>query len=65
MLKGEMNSDPAVFEKIVADDCLLLPAGPDLTKAKLVEGVSSLRGSLLPISHVRKTCTFTCGVTPQ
>ena len=39
MLKGEMSSDPVVFEKILADDCLNLPAGPDLTKAKLVEGV--------------------------
>src|SRR6476660_696285 len=26
MLKGEMNSDAVVFEKILADDCLMLPA---------------------------------------
>lgn len=44
MLKGEMNSDPAVFEKILADDCLNLPAGPDFTKAKLVEGVRKSQG---------------------
>jgi len=44
MLKGEMNSDPAAFEKILADDCLHLPAGPDLTKAKLVEGVRKAQG---------------------
>jgi hypothetical protein len=42
MLKGEMNSDPVVFEKILADDCL--PAGPDLTKAKLVEGIRKAQG---------------------
>ena len=41
LLKGEMNSDPVVFERILADDCLNLPAGPDLTKAKLVQGVKS------------------------
>jgi len=41
MLKGEMNSDPVAFEKILADDCLMLPAGPDFTKAKLVQGVKS------------------------
>ncbi len=44
LLKGEMNSDPAVFEKILADDCLQLPAGPDFTKAKLVEGVRKAQG---------------------
>jgi len=44
MLKGEMNSDPVVFEKILADDCLNLPAGPDFTKAKLVEGVRKSQG---------------------
>ena len=43
LLKGEMNSDPAVFEKILADDCLHLPAGPDFTKTKLVEGVRKAR----------------------
>jgi ketosteroid isomerase-like protein len=48
MLKGEMNSDPAVFEKIVADDCLMLPAGPDLTKARLVEGVYKSQGQAPP-----------------
>ena len=48
MLKGEMNSDPVVFEKILADDCLNLPAGPDLTKAKLVEGVRKSQGQAPP-----------------
>jgi hypothetical protein len=46
MLKGEMNSDPVVFEKILADDCL--PAGPDLTKAKLVQGVLKSQGEAPP-----------------
>lgn len=48
MLKGEMNSDPVVFEKILADDCLHLPAGPDLTKAKLIEGVRKSQGQAPP-----------------
>ena len=48
ILKGEMNSDPVVFEKILADDCLNLPAGPDLTKAKLVEGVRKAQGQAPP-----------------
>jgi len=48
MLNGEMNSDPVAFEKILADDCLMLPAGPDLTKAKLVQGVLKFRGQAPP-----------------
>jgi len=48
MLKGEMNSDPGAFEKILADDCLMLPAGPDFTKAKLVEGVHKSQGQAPP-----------------
>lgn len=40
MLKGEMNSDPVVVEIIYADDCVLLPGRPGLTKATLVEGIS-------------------------
>ena len=44
MLKGEMNSDPVAFEKILADDCLMLPAGPDFTKAKLIDGVRKSQG---------------------
>ena len=48
MLKGEMNSDSVAFEKILADNCLMLPAGPDLTKAKLVEGVHKSRGQAPP-----------------
>ena len=44
MLKGEMNSDPVVFEKTLAEDCLILPAGPDFTKAKLVEGIHKSQG---------------------
>jgi hypothetical protein len=48
MLKGEMNSDPVVFEKILADDCLNLPAGSDLTKAKLVEGIRKSQGQAPP-----------------
>jgi hypothetical protein len=48
MLKGEMNSAPAVFEKILAEDCLMLPAGPGLTKAKLVEGVYKSQGQAPP-----------------
>ena len=48
LLKGEMNSDSVVFEKILADDCLMLPAGPNLTKAKLVEGVHKSQGQAPP-----------------
>lgn len=48
MLNGEMNSDPAVFEKSLTDDCLHLPAGPDLTKAKLVEGIRKSQGQAPP-----------------
>jgi Domain of unknown function (DUF4440) len=48
LLRGEMNSDPVVFEKILADDCLNLPAGPDLTKAKFVEGVRKSQGQAPP-----------------
>jgi len=48
MLKGEMNSDPVVFEKTLTDDCLHLPAGPDLTKAKLVEGIRKSQGQAPP-----------------
>jgi hypothetical protein len=48
MLKGELNSDPVVFEKILTDDCLRLPAGPDLTKAKLVEGIRKSQAEAPP-----------------
>src|SRR5262249_19181099 len=62
MLKGEMNSDPAVFERILADDCLNLPAGPDLTKAKLVEGVRKSQGQAPPyIAHLEDMHVYTLG----
>jgi hypothetical protein len=48
MLKGEMNSDPAIFEKILADDCVNWPAGPGLTKARLVEGIRKAQGQAPP-----------------
>jgi Domain of unknown function (DUF4440) len=48
MLKGEMNGDPAVFEKDIAKDCLILPAGPDFTKAKLLEEIHKSRGQAPP-----------------
>jgi hypothetical protein len=48
MLKGEMNSDPVVFEKILTDDCLNLPAGPDFSKAKLIEGIRKSQGQAPP-----------------
>jgi hypothetical protein len=63
-LKGEMNSDPAVVEKIYADDCVN-PSGPGWTKAKLERRFTSIRVRLLPASQARKMCTFTCWVTPQ
>jgi uncharacterized protein DUF4440 len=64
MLKGEMNSDPVIFEKILADDCLNLPAGPDLTKAKLVEGIRKSRGQAPPyIAQVEDMHVFTLGDT--
>ena len=62
MLKGEMNSDPAVFEKILADDCLNLPAGPDLTKAKLVDGVRKSQGQPPPyVAQVEDMHVYTLG----
>ena len=64
MLKGEMNSDSAVFEKILADDCLMLPAGPDLTKAKLVEGVHKSQGEAPPyIASVEDMHVYMLGDT--
>ncbi len=36
------------LEKILADDCLNLPAGPDFTKVKLVEGVHKSQGQAPP-----------------
>jgi len=47
MLKGEMNSDPAVVEKIYADDCVN-PSGPGWTKAKLVEAIHDYQGQAPP-----------------
>lgn len=47
-LKGEMNGDPVVFEKSLADDCLMLPAGPNWTKAKLVEAIHKSQGQAPP-----------------
>jgi len=48
MLKGEMNSDPAVVERIYSDDCIN-PSDPDWTKAKLVEGIKNdYRGQAPP-----------------
>ena len=48
LVKAEMDSDPAVFEKILTEDCLLLPAGPEFTKTKLVEGVHKSQGQAPP-----------------
>lgn len=48
MLKGEMDSDPAVFDRILADDCVILPAGPAFTKARLVEGIRKSQGQAPP-----------------
>jgi ketosteroid isomerase-like protein len=48
LLKAEMNNDPAVVERILADDCVLLPAGPGLTKAKLVEVFHKSQGQAPP-----------------
>lgn len=50
ILKGEMNSDPAVFEKILTDDCVILNGGLGRgpTKAKLVEGVHKSQGQAPP-----------------
>ena len=64
LLKGEMNSDPVVFEKILADDCLNLPAGPDLTKAKLVEGVRKSQGQAPPyLAREEDMHVYTLGET--
>ena len=50
ILKGEINSEPAVFEKVLADDCVILNGGlgPGPTKAKLVEGVHKFQGQVPP-----------------
>lgn len=48
MLKGEMNSDPAVVERIYADDCVLLAGGAGWTKATLVEAISKSQGLAPP-----------------
>jgi len=48
MLKGEMHSDPAVFEEDLAEDCVNWPAGPDFTKARLVEGIRKSQGQAPP-----------------
>jgi hypothetical protein len=64
LLKGEMNSDPVVFEKILADDCLNLPAGPDLTKAKLVAGVRKSQGQAPPyLAREEDMHVYTLGET--
>jgi hypothetical protein len=46
ILKGEMHSDPAIFEKILAEDYVVLNNGmrPGPTKAKLVEAVRNAQG---------------------
>lgn len=64
LLKGEMNSDPVAFERILADDCLNLPAGPDFTKTKLVEGVRKSRGQAPPyIAQVELMHVYILGET--
>jgi hypothetical protein len=64
MLKGEMNSDPAVFEKILAGDCLMLPAGPDFTKARLVEGIRKSQGQAPAyVAQVEDMHVYTLGDT--
>ena len=63
MLKGEMNIDPVVFEKVLADDCLNLPAGPGLTKAN-VEGVRKSQGQAPPyIASVEDMHVYMLGDT--
>lgn len=55
MLQGEMNSDPAVFEKILADDCIILGgAGPGPTKAKIVEGIHKSQGQAPPYTAIQE-----------
>jgi ketosteroid isomerase-like protein len=64
LLRGEMNSDPVVFAKILADDCLNLPAGPDFTKAKLVEGIRKAQGHAPPyVAQVNEMQVYTLGDT--
>jgi hypothetical protein len=65
MPKGEMNSDPAVVERIYADDCVSWPGGPDWTKAKLVEGIRKSQGQALPYIASVEDMTSTFWVTPQ
>ena len=48
MLKGEMNSDPAVVERIYADDCANPSGRPGWTKAGLIEGIREYQGQAPP-----------------
>lgn len=48
MLKGEMNSDPAVVERIYADDCASPSGRPGWTKASLVQAIREYQGQAPP-----------------
>ena len=48
MLKGEMNSDPAVVERIYADDWISVGGRTGWTKARLVPAISQAQGQAPP-----------------
>ena len=50
LLNGEMNSASAIFEKFLAEDCVILPHGsdPGPTKAKVLEAVRKSEGKAPP-----------------
>jgi hypothetical protein len=63
MLMGEMTSDPAVVEKIYADDCINA-SNPDWSKAKLVKGIKEYQGQAPPyIASVEDMHVYMLGDT--
>jgi hypothetical protein len=48
MLKGEMSSDPAVVERIYADDCASPSGRPGWTKAGLIQAIREYQGQAPP-----------------
>jgi hypothetical protein len=48
MLKGEMNSDPTVVERIYADDCASPSGRSGWTKASLVAAIRDYKGQAPP-----------------
>jgi hypothetical protein len=54
MLKGEMDSDPAVVEKIYADDCANASGHPGWTKAGLIAAIRNYKGQAPPYTATQE-----------